>query len=53
MHNFNLALIGLKYAIGHYASERMTPTAEQFSGAWRSRVLRPQISQYVGCRPYC
>jgi len=41
MHNFNLALIGLKYAIGHYASERMTPTAEQFSGAWRSRVLRP------------
>jgi len=31
----------------------MVPTAEQISGAWRSRLLRPQTSQYVGCRPYC
>jgi len=34
-------------------SERMVPTAEQISGAWRSRIRRPQTSQYVGCRPYC
>jgi len=34
-------------------SDRMVPTAEQISGAWRSRILRPQTSQYVGCRPYC
>jgi len=26
----------------------MVPTAEQISGAWRSRILRPQTSQYVG-----
>jgi len=44
MHEFTLALVG---------SERMVPTAEQISGAWRSRTVRPQISQYVGCRPYC
>jgi len=28
--------------MGRYASERMAPTAEQISGAWGSRILRPQ-----------
>jgi len=41
------------YVIGHYAFKRMAPTAEQFSGAWESRLLRPHTSQYVGCRPCC
>jgi len=45
--------VASSYAIGRYASERMVPTAEQLSGARRSRILRPQTSQYVGCRPYC
>jgi len=31
----------------------MAPTADKFSGAWGSRVLRLQTSQYVRCRPYC
>jgi len=28
--------------MGRYASERIAPTAEQISGAWGSRILRPQ-----------
>jgi len=52
-HIYIASLLSPTYAIGRYASERMVPTAEQILGARGLRILRPQTSQYVGCRPYC
>jgi len=52
MHEFTLAFVGsINIFILHHYSERMAP--EQILGAWGSRILRPQTSQNVGCRPCC